>query len=57
MKAKISFLAVCVEVIIYLLLYNLHGCTFKQYSIFMKKKLQSSVKYFGKIKKTNAEQL
>ena len=29
MNAKISVFAICVEVIIYLLIYNLHGCTFK----------------------------
>ena len=28
MNAKISVLVICVETIIYLLLYNLHGCTF-----------------------------
>ena len=29
MKAKISVFVMCVEAIIYLLLYNLHDCTFK----------------------------
>ena len=29
MKAKISVFLICVEAIIYLLLYNLHDCTFK----------------------------
>ena len=29
MNAKISVLAICDEAIIYLLFYNLHGCTFK----------------------------
>ena len=29
MNAKISVFVICVEVIIYLLLYNLHDCTFK----------------------------
>ena len=29
MNAQISMLVVCVEKIIYLLLYNLHDCTFK----------------------------
>ena len=29
MNAKISVFAFCVEVIIYLLLHNLHDCTFK----------------------------
>ena len=28
MHAKISVFVICVEVIIYLLLYNLHDCTF-----------------------------
>ena len=28
MNAKISVLVICVEAIIYLLLYNLHDCTF-----------------------------
>ena len=30
MNAKISVFIVCVEAIIYLLLYNLHHCTFKK---------------------------
>ena len=30
MNAKISVLVICVEAIIYLLLYNLHDCTFNQ---------------------------
>ena len=29
MNAKISAFVICVEAIIYLSLYNLHGCTFK----------------------------
>ena len=29
MNAKISVFFICVEVIIYLLLHNLHDCTFK----------------------------
>ena len=29
MNAKISVFVICVEAIIYLSLYNLHGCTFK----------------------------
>ena len=29
MNAKISVFVICVAAIIYLLLYNLHGCTFK----------------------------
>ena len=32
MNAKISEFAICVEAIIYLLLYNLHDCTFKSAS-------------------------
>ena len=31
MNAKILMFFICVESIIYLLLYNLHDCTFKQY--------------------------
>ena len=31
MNAKISVFVICVETIIYLLLYNLHNFTFKQY--------------------------
>ena len=31
MNAKISVFVICVEAIIYLLLYNLYGCTFKLY--------------------------
>ena len=35
MNAKISVFVICVEVIIYLLLYNLHDCSFKIcYAIF-----------------------
>ena len=30
MNAKISVFVICVEVITYLLLYNLYDCTFKQ---------------------------
>ena len=30
MNAKVSVFVTCFEGIIYLLLYNLHGCTFKQ---------------------------
>ena len=33
MNKKISVFLFCVETIIYLLLYNLHGCTFKLYLI------------------------
>ena len=38
MNAKISALVICVEAIIYLLLYNLHDCTFnyKKKKIFKK---------------------
>ena len=28
MNAKISVFAICIEAIVYLLLYNMHGCTF-----------------------------
>ena len=34
MNAKISVFVICVETIIYLLLYNLHNCTFKYKKIF-----------------------
>ena len=34
MNVKISLFIICVEVIIYLLLYNLHDCTFKSHSKF-----------------------
>ena len=30
MNAKISVFVICIEAIIYLLLYNLHDCTFKR---------------------------
>ena len=30
MNGKISVFAICIEAIIYLLLYNLHDCTFKK---------------------------
>ena len=30
MNTKLSVFVICVEAIIYLLLYNLHGCTFKE---------------------------
>ena len=33
MNAKISVFVICVEAIIYFLLYNLHDCTFKQVDI------------------------
>ena len=35
-NAKISVLVICVEAIIYLLLYNLHDCTFKYFCLFFK---------------------
>ena len=31
MNAKISVFVICAEVMIYLLLYNLHDCTFKRF--------------------------
>ena len=34
MNVKISVFVTCVEAIIYLLLYNLHNCTFKMQIIF-----------------------
>ena len=33
MNAKISVFFICVEVIIYLLLYNLHDCTFESETV------------------------
>ena len=46
MNAKISVIVICVEPIIYLLLYNLHDCTFnrrtgKIVKFFKKQKLQT----------------
>ena len=35
MNAKISVFVVCVEAIIYLLLYDLHDCTFKTMPLFI----------------------
>ena len=37
MNAKISVFVICVEAIIYLLLYNLHDCTFNSYFTFITK--------------------
>ena len=37
-NAKISVFVICVEVIVYLLLYNLHDCTFKTFKIFLSEK-------------------
>ena len=36
MNAKMSVLVICVEAIMYLLLYNLHDCTFQQFFISIK---------------------
>ena len=48
MNTKISMFLICVEAIIYLLLYNLHDCTFK-IELFMKiNKGFSAVNYFPK---------
>ena len=33
MNAKLSVFVICVEAIVYLLLYNLHDCTFKQFKL------------------------
>ena len=38
MNAKISVLVICVETIMYLLLYNLHDCNFKSETNFSAKK-------------------
>ena len=35
MNAKISMFVICLEEIMYLLLYNLHECTFKTFSPFL----------------------
>ena len=35
MNAKISVFTICVEVIVYLLLHNLHDCTFKEEKYFV----------------------
>ena len=35
MNAKTSVFVICVEAIIYLLLYNLHKCTFKGYVFYL----------------------
>ena len=43
MNAKTSVFVICVETIIYLSLYNLHGCTFK--SMYVKDKNQLSFLY------------
>ena len=40
MNAKISVIIICVEAVIYLLLYNLHDCTFKSETNEKKKKKQ-----------------
>ena len=44
MNAKISVFVICVELIIYLLLYNLHDCTFK-FKYYAYLSLQSSAGY------------
>ena len=33
MNAKISVFVICIKAIIYLLLYDLHGCTFNSFDI------------------------
>ena len=60
MNAKISEFVICVEAIIYLLLYNLHDCTFKHvivcYIIFGTVSGRIEVNYFhhiGLIRKAN----
>ena len=37
-NARISVFVICVEMIVYLLLYNLHDCTFKTFKIFLSEK-------------------
>ena len=51
MNAKISMFVICFEVIKYLLLYNLHDCTFK----IQKKKLQEIGSNKQKTKKQNKQ--
>ena len=46
MSAKISMLVICVEVIIYLLLINLHDCTLNIYFLLGKGLLESTNKQF-----------
>ena len=40
MNAKISVFLICVKAIIYLLLYNLHDCTFNYHSVVLGKKAE-----------------
>ena len=42
MNAKVSVFVICVEAIIYLLLYNLHDCTFKENTENKNKKLSQA---------------
>ena len=49
MNAKISVFVVCVEAIIYLLLYNLHDCTFKGLTVFLKKTYKFFFKFQNKV--------
>ena len=46
MNAKISVLVICVEAIIYLLLYNLHDCTFKVFYIQIWFKCETQLWFF-----------
>ena len=43
MNAKISVFVICVEAIIYLLLYNLHDCTFNIWSTISFRYLKTAV--------------
>ena len=42
MEAKISVFVICVEVIMYLLLHNLHDCTFNLGDTYMRSFLRQS---------------
>ena len=50
MNVKISVLVLCVEALTYLLLHNLHDCTFKESSFLNLKKKKKNVKnaFFSK---------
>ena len=65
MNAKISVFAICVEAIIYLLLYNLHDCTFKSRQIkrmveseyYLNLESESKKRYKDKLTLSNGERL
>ena len=56
MNVKISVLVLCVEALTYLLLHNLHDCTFKESSFLNLKKKKKKCKkcfFFKNIKETS----